>query len=104
MGRNRRSKVDAEPCKIDESRSSFIGQVFDGKWKVIGCKYVKSTDHAYFTFENIYNGQTVTISDGSFRRLRMGQTSISHIMSERIVLEKQGFKLAKWQQTKSKQN
>jgi len=59
-------------------KSKYIGQIIDGKWKIIKCK-----SH-YYTLINIYNNQIIKITNKCLLNVLRGETSISRIVYYRI--------------------
>ena len=65
-----------------------IGEIYEGRWKVVSGVYKKSTDHTYYTLENTMNGMQIQLSDSVLRRIILGQTSVSAVMHYRIEKDK----------------
>lgn len=59
------------------SKSNYLGNIYDGRWKVIKIIY-KNNDkkHQYYLLENIYNKTQITISPRAMRNISEGKTTI----------------------------
>lgn len=71
--------------------SKFMGQVFDGRWKVIDTKPANDGRRKHYIniLENIYNKETIEIETRALNKVANGETTISHIMYSR--LNKKGY-------------
>ena len=59
-------------------KSKYAGQIFEGRWKVLGAK------NSEYVLENIYNQNQIVIHNETMRKLVKGETTISNIISYRL--------------------
>lgn len=59
------------------ARCKYLGNIYDGRWKVIKIIY-KNNDkkHQYYVLENIYNKTQIAISPKTMRNISEGKTTI----------------------------
>ncbi len=59
------------------SKSKYLGNIYDGRWKVIEIIY-KNNDkkHQYYILENIYNKTQITIGQKAMKNISEGKTTI----------------------------
>lgn len=79
------------------NKSKYLGEILEGKWKIISVEYNKETQHSYFTLQNQFNNMVIIISDRSFYHIKQGKTTIGHIFYNRINKEHYGKELKEWQ-------
>ena len=69
-------------------KMEHIGEIYEGRWKVVSGRWVKDQQHTYYTIENTMNGMQIEIADEILRRISLGQTSVSAVMHHRIEKDK----------------
>lgn len=68
----------------------YIGQVYDGMWKVIDREIANPKSRTYyFLLENIYNHTQIKIHSTILRKVDRGETTISKIIHIRAIRDKQ---------------
>ena len=64
-------------------RNKYLGKTYEGRWKVIGKKQG-------YVLENIYNGQTISVSYRKMKSIEEGRTNVSTIISRKLKKERIG--------------
>ena len=71
-----------------ERRAIKIGDVYDVWWEVISMTELDESQHYKATLRNTANGQEVTITDCTMRKIANGQTSVSKSIASKINAKK----------------
>lgn len=71
-----------------EKRFIKIGDVYDVWWKVISMTELDENQHYKVTLQNTANGQEVTITEKTMRKIIKGQTSVSKSIASKINAKK----------------
>lgn len=59
-------------------KNRYKGNIYDGRWKVLGTKDRK------YVLENIYNHQQISIHHETMKKIDKGETTISKVMCYRL--------------------
>lgn len=63
----------------------YIGKIYEGRWEVIRFEpYGHQYNTGRFFLKNIYNGNEISFTDRTLRRIDRGETTISKIACRRI--------------------
>lgn len=64
-------------------KSKYLNKTIDGKWLVKSYSYRNS--HYYYTLTNIFNDKSIEVTHATLLNILEGKTSVSKIMSTRII-------------------
>ena len=64
--------------------SKYLGKVYEGRWKVVGCIYPNGLHNQKYVLKNIYNEREIIISPKALARVEQGETTISRVISHKI--------------------
>ena len=58
----------------------YLGNIYDGKWKVVKCEYYRNSRTRHYFLENIFNKQTLIVKDKSMKKISENKVSVSYLL------------------------
>lgn len=68
--------------------SKHLGEIYEGRWKVISVEHYNNSRNTYFVMENMFNGETIQMNNRSFMRIYKGEITVSTLIRRKIYKRK----------------
>ena len=73
-----------------EKVKKHIGEIYEGRWKLIDCKPIPNSKKRKYIFENIYNKAIIEFNEKTFYRIFKNETTISNVLAIRACKNRKG--------------